>query len=775
MKIHTSPKPLPCLLLALFTLLAGCSLAPPPGVERLDRARTADGSSVELPRNWDESDFRQGSPLDLTFTAQGLAGPLAVYVASTSLTFRARVNGRFVDETGSANSPVINVASYRSTPAFRVPAEFLRSGENTLTLELNAPEGSRYRTLGILYSGPAELVEKLAFRRWLAFHAGPMAMGVILFAIGLVSLGLWSGRRDRDLFMLLACGSLLWAFQIFLYQWPTQLLPGRHWAVFTMSMYAWWPILLTVFFLRFAYRHSRALERFGMAIAAVAAPVLYVGSNLGWGLQASIGVRLCVLVFISIGLLRLLRYALELRTKTGYLLFVAGSIGVFVAIFDFIRSLYPDSDRVLILNPYSGVAVVLLTGWMLLERYHKAYADFEMLNRDLEQRVDEANVELHQRLEQVDAARTAAEQANVAKSRFFAAASHDLRQPLHSLGLFASALRETVGSAEGRDLAHRIGDSIGALDRLFDELLDVSRLDAGVVEVHRRNLALQPLFDRLESEFAGAAASKGLRLRFVPSALAVKSDRTLLERILTNLVSNALRYTVAGGVLIGARRRGSRVVVQVKDSGVGIPDHERELIFDEFYQIGNPGRDRRKGLGLGLAIVRRLTVLLDHPLTVRSVVGRGSCFALELPQADGLPDEGLAEERPGERIFDGERALVLDDDPDICDATERLLNSWGFDVRTAHGLDDAMARLDSGFTPNIVVADLRLGESKDGIGAIARLRERLARPVAALLISGDIGARELARVKESGLLLLTKPVAPAKLRSALHALLSPQR
>jgi len=452
---------------------------------------------------------------------------------------------------------------------------------------------------------------------------------------------------------------------------------------------------------------------------------------------------------------------------------VAGSIGVFVAIFDFVRSLYPDSDRVLILNPYSGVAVVLFTGWMLLERYHKAYAEFELLNRDLEQRVDQANVELHRRLEQVESARAAAEQANVAKSRFFAAASHDLRQPLHALGLFASALRDVVGTSVGHDLVGRIGDSIGALDRLFDELLDVSRLDAGVVEVRRANLALQTLFDRLESGFVGEAVAKGLQLRFVPTVLAVNSDPILLERVLTNLVSNALRYTQRGGVLVGARRRGPQVRVQVWDTGAGIPDDQRTLIFDEFYQIGNPGRDRRKGLGLGLAIVRRLTVLLDHPLTFRSVAGRGSCFEVTLPAADAPVVAAPMEERaPPASVFALARALVIDDDPDICEATCRLLAGWGVDVRTAHGPVEAFDHLRQGFAPDVLLADLRLGQTIDGIGLVEQLRERLGTDVPALLISGDTGARELARVKGSGLLLLTKPVAPARLRSSLHALLT---
>jgi signal transduction histidine kinase/CheY-like chemotaxis protein len=773
MNFHAGPKRGVSWLLSLaVTLLAGCSLAPPTGVDRLDRAQGADGPVITLPHSWNETEFIQGTRVDLTFGVAALAEPTSVYVARTGLTFRASVNGRFIDETGDANSPPINIASYRSTPTFRVPVKFLRIGPNTLTLELFAPAGSRYRQLGILYVGPAELVEELAFRRWLAFHAGPMAMGVILFAIGLVSLGLWSGRRDQDLFMLLTCGSLLWALQILLYQWPTPLLPERHWGVVIMSLYAWWPVLLGVFFLRFAYRQSRSLEWFAVAIAVTAAPALYLGDDFGWGLQASIGVRLCVLVFIGIALAAVLRYALELRTKTGYMLFVAGSIGVFVAIFDFVRSLYPDSDRVLILNPYSGVAVVLFTGWMLLERYHKAYAEFELLNRDLEQRVNQANVELHRRLDQVESARAAAEQASVAKSRFFAAASHDLRQPLHSLGLFASALRGVVGTSEGHDLVGRIGDSIGALDRLFDELLDVSRLDAGVVEVRRANLALQPLFDRLETGFVGEAVAKGLQLRFVPTTLAVNSDPILLERVLTNLVSNALRYTHRGGVLVGARRRGARVRVQVWDTGAGIAEDQRALIFDEFYQIGNPGRDRRQGLGLGLAIVRRLTVLLDHPLSVRSIAGRGSCFEVTLPVADGPVDATSREEgAPPASVLGVARALVIDDDPDICEATRRLLAGWGVEVRIAVGPEEAIACVREGFAPDVVLADLRLGHAVDGIGVVEQLRARLGR-VPALLISGDTGARELARVKESGLLLLTKPVAPARLRSALHALLT---
>jgi signal transduction histidine kinase len=747
-------------------------MAPGPGIERLDRAQLGDGAPVTLPQSWTHGGLPPGTRLTFTFRVSEGTDSIAVYVTRTTLAFRASVNGRFVYESGDRDSTPISISSHRATPTFRVSRDLVHPGVNELVLDLAVPARSHFKELGILFVGDADAIEALAFRRWLGFHAGPMAIGLILFAIGLVSLGLWAGRRDRDLFMLLAAGSLLWALQIALYQWPTPLLPGVHWGLFTLSMYMWWPVLLGVFFLRFAYRGSPWLERFAAALVVVAAPILYAGYAGGWIAQASIGLRLCVLVFVGFGLVAILRYALELRTWTGFALFGAGLLSVGVAIFDFVRSLTPAADRVLILNPYSGLSIVLFTGWMLLERYHKAYAEFEMLNRDLEQRVDAANVELHRRLEQVESARASAEQANIAKSRFFAAASHDLRQPLHSLGLFATALREAVTNREGRELVQRIGDSIGALDRLFDELLDLSRLDAGTVEVRLRNVALQSLFDRIAQDFFAEAAAKELRLRFHPTPLAVRTDPVLLERVLANLVSNAIRYTQHGGVLVGARRRGGRVFVQVWDTGVGIAADQRELIFDEFYQVSNPGRDRRRGLGLGLAIVRRLTSLLGLPLALRSEPGRGSCFELELPPATGPVDgPGVPEPADAHLSFAGRRALIVDDDADICEATAGLLARWGFEARAVPGDAAARRAVVNGFVPDLILADLRLGEATDGIGVVEGLRRQCGRGIPALLISGDTGARELARVRESGLLLLTKPVAPARLRSALHALL----
>ena len=225
-----------------------------------------------------------------------------------------------------------------------------------------------------------------------------------------------------------------------------------------------------------------------------------------------------------------------------------------------------------------------------------------------------------------------AEEANLSKSRFLAAASHDLRQPIHALGMFVGALARHPMTDEMRRLVEQIEGSVGAMDGLFNSLLDISKLDAGVVQSHVRSFAIGPLLQRISDEFAGEAQRKGLRLTLCPCSAFVASDPVLLERILRNIVSNAVRYTDQGRILVGCRR-GPRLSVQVWDTGRGIAQADRERVFQEFYQVDNFERDRAKGLGLGLAIVRRLTLLLDHPLELRSQIGRGSVFKLSLPTA----------------------------------------------------------------------------------------------------------------------------------------------
>ena len=753
MKIHAfrGVRSLGCLLVLALPLvvIAMGGDGGSPAADRLATltAGTLDGRAVQLPIEWPRGHgpLLQPARLELRFTVSDPTEPLGVFVTDTSLVFRASINQAFVADTGGRDARIINPLSYRSTAFFRVPPGLLRTGENLLTFELEMPEGSSYADFYPVIVGDANDVERLVQRRWLAFHGGPVLVGTVLFVVGLVALGLWRGRRDGQLFLLLSVGTMLWGALTFLQQWPTPLLPRPHRGVLIFSLYIWYPLLIAVFFLRFAYRYSMLLERIAMVVAAVAAPALYAASQLGVLTEATIALRAVVLIYVLVALIAVARYALQLRTLTGYTLFAMAAVCVGTGMRDFYMDLVSSGERVLVLGPYSGAALVLFVGWLLLERYHKAYAEFEMLSRDLELRVAAANVELHRRIEQVEAARATAEQANVAKSRFFAAASHDLRQPLHSLGLFASALRDVVGNPEGRDLVRRIGDSIGALNRLFDELLDISRLEAGTVEVRRRDIALQPLFDRLTDELGADALEKGLRLRFHPTTLAVNTDPTLLERVLANLVSNAIRYTRDGGVLIGARRRGQSVELQVWDSGIGIPLEQHPKIFEEFYQVANPARDPRQGLGLGLAIVRRLTALLGMPLDFRSVMGRGTCFMVRLPRAAGPITSEPPEEPPeSDRHFDGRRALVIDDDVAICEATVHLLDRWGFESRAAAHFAQACEQIDAGFAPDVILADLRLAEDNDGIRTV---EQAAGTPAARRAGVADLGRHRRARTR----------------------------
>ena len=433
-------------------------------------------------------------------------------------------------------------------------------------------------------------------------------------------------------------------------------------AVLILSMYAWFPTLVAVFFMRFAYRRILAFEYVAAAVAVAAAPLLYLGAAFDQFGPASIAVRATVLSVISVALVAVLRYALLARTVEGTVLLAIGALCVVSAIRDFVLSLTSDELQPVYLTTYTGVLLILFAGWMLLQRYHRAYAAYEAFAQELDQRVQEVSGELRRRLAEVQAAREEAEQASLAKSHFFAAASHDLRQPLHSLGLFAAALGSHVSGTEGRQLVRHVGESIEALKRLFEELLDLSRLDAGHVRVELDDLALQDIFDRLSIEFHAEAVSRELRLRFAPTRLAVHSDAALLHRVLANLVSNALRYTRSGGVLVGARRRGQRAWIEVYDTGVGIAATEQSRIFDELYQVDNPGRDRSQGLGLGLAIVRRLTQLLGHQLTLISAPGQGSRFGLWLPRAVGAADPiSSTVEHHLPKTFAGKRVLLVDD------------------------------------------------------------------------------------------------------------------
>lgn len=374
--------------------------------------------------------------------------------------------------------------------------------------------------------------------------------------------------------------------------------------------------------------------------------------------------------------------------------------------------------------------------------------------------------------EALERARGAAEEASRAKSRFLAAASHDLRQPIQAAALFVAALRQRAEGEELRGLVGQLGECLSSTQELLDQLLDMSRLDAQLLRNEPVEIALGDLFERLELEFAQPAVEQGLRFRIAATSLFVRVDPLLLFRILQNLVANALRYTHRGGVLLGARRRGARVRISVHDSGVGIPQDKLELVFQEFLQLGNPARDRTRGLGLGLAIVKRLAGLMELPLGLESTRGVGSHFWVEVPLVE-VSEETLprlpsadVEARRGRRL-EGRCIALLEDDASLLAALLAYLTGEG--ARVVSGLDRAelSRRLDeSQCEPEALVVDYGL-RGETGVEAADALSARLGRALPTVILTGDTDPVRLREVEASGHCLLHKPTEPSQLVSAL--------
>ena len=369
-----------------------------------------------------------------------------------------------------------------------------------------------------------------------------------------------------------------------------------------------------------------------------------------------------------------------------------------------------------------------------------------------------------------DEARQAAVKANADKSLFLASASHDLRQPVHAQALFLEVLSETPLENFQKDLLANARLAASASSELLDALLDFSRLEAGVVTPVLRPFFIQDIFQKIENELAPMAEAKGLVYRCRETLSACFSDPALIELILRNLTSNAIRYTLEGGVLVGARQRTGLLVVEVWDTGLGIEPEQHEAIFQEFHQLNNPARDRRKGLGLGLAIAKGLTDRLGHKLTLRSRPGHGSVFRLEIPVYTGviaavnLPDSSKIS-------LIGKKALVLDDDPLALQSMGSLLQSWGMACELASAVDEAVGK-SKHCRPDIIITDYRLSEERTGAQAIALISLELGEQVPALIVTGDTSPQRLREASASGVPLLHKPANPDDVRRLINQALA---
>ena len=421
----------------------------------------------------------------------------------------------------------------------------------------------------------------------------------------------------------------------------------------------------------------------------------------------------------------------------------------------------------------AGELVLIISFTTILARTYR-----QALQRaiDLKVQADELLVQLRIEKQAAEAARQEAEVANRAKTQFFTAASHDLRQPLHAMGLFAEALRQRVHEPEVAQLVNSINESVDALEGLFSELLDITRIDNGGVEVHEQHFAVDDILRKLRLNFEPGAFEKGLSLRLRSGERVVFADPLLVERILRNLVSNAIRYTNDGSVLVSCRQRGDRVLLQVWDTGIGIPDAERVRIFEEFYQVPNTGvvsPEQRKGLGLGLAIVKRLAELMHAPLSVQSQAGRGTVFTLELPV--GKAPRALAPPVPGKGpvgiTLEGRLVVIVEDEPAVRGGLEVLIKGWGASIASFDSVAASSKwALESDPTivkPDLLIVDYRLEDGLNGVDAIKALRARFGAAVPAILVTGSTMTGHEMEAQLHNFHLLIKPVVPNKLRAMI--------
>lgn len=414
----------------------------------------------------------------------------------------------------------------------------------------------------------------------------------------------------------------------------------------------------------------------------------------------------------------------------------------------------------------------------LEERVKERTADLEYSNDRLRQEIEAKTLTesaLHKSERQLYKAKQAAEQANDSKTRFLAAASHDLRQPLQAITSSTELLTVKNRNPELAGSIKQLRKATSAMRELLEKLLDVSEIDAGRLSTKLTVFPINKLLGELQGQFQQIALEKGIDLKRVPCSVLVHSDPALMRIILQNLISNAIKYTRRGRVTIGCRRRGGLLRICIYDTGIGITEDEQEVIFEEFYQLDNPARDRKQGTGFGLAIVQRVSDLLKHPLHVRSVPGKGSCFAVDVPMSERR--ESVLAGKPDTTLFEGAatatRALLLiDDDEIVLDANRMLLDMLGYHVIAVTGAEAAINSIASGpQQPEIIISDYRLPGTCKGTELISELRTRADRQIPAIILTGDITLSDDRDLWPDKCVLVQKPVSADKLQQVIKQLL----
>lgn len=678
----------------------------------------------------------------------------AIYAGRLPPDHDLRINGQRVSglDLGTRAALPRSVVSHWSA----LPPSLLHAGVNEMTLDVamhRFPGGISALTLG-----PEEALYPRYRITKLLQESSPHALNLAVVGLAFFALGVWWLRRSERVMGFFGVLMLIVSVRNLGYYASDGLLPAWLGSLIFFIVQCATAALLAAFAIvqTTPSPHRRPLRAVMLVLLAVVALGMVASGTDRMPYLRSWTYPLLILVHLT-SAWRLWRQAEGLSARWRRGLVIGGAVLLVCGIHDYLfNAAYLPVDDMFWL-PFATPLMMVTVAWLLLQRLVQGMALTERHGVELESRVQERTRDL--------------QMANAAKTRFVAAASHDLRQPVAAIGLLTGLLREQVSIDGGtRRLLDRLGDAVAALERLLKGLLDLSRFDAGAVDVRPAVVPLQPLFDAVAAHEQEGAASKGLRLRWRGGHLAVHSDRVLLEQILRNLVNNAVRYTERGGVLVSARRVGAtQVLLQVRDTGVGIAADRQQQVFEEFVQLDNPARESSRGLGLGLSLVRRGAELLGVPLALWSQPGRGSCFSLRLARVEvaAHPAPMLA---PGPLRLAGRRLVVVEDDESVRESLRLRLEGWGAQVQAYAGVQPLRQALERGAMPqrpDLLVSDQRLPDGDSAMVAVSLATVHARVPV--LVITGDTAPADLARLVAQGWPVLHKPFDGDALFAALLA------
>ncbi|MDB5861854.1 MAG: hypothetical protein JWQ76_5543 [Ramlibacter sp.] len=713
----------------------------------------AEWQPVTLPDNWKQTRPQGSSSVwyRVAFDPRGIDAP-AVLIPRLATNGRVLLNGSMLwDGQPAADG---TTRSWNAPLLLDLPVALLRPSGNELQVQVSGPARYRAGLSQIHLASVGELAPAARSRQFWQ-HDGAMVSSAVSAVAGLLMLMMWWATRRRDaMYLYFGLAILVWAARnsnLFLDALPLSL---DQWAVLVFLGHTWFNALFGLFVLRFCGLRWRWVERALWAYAVGNTLVLASGaaSSIEWAMavMAAPGTLLYVLL---VGLL--LRKGWRERSVESALMAASTITFVVLSLRDglLLSSKLPYDGYYI--SHYTGVLMLVCIVWSLVARLMTALRDVERLNVDLERRVDERTHEL--------------QTAMAAKSRFLAAASHDLRQPVAAIGLLVGLLRERSPASAPLAMIDRIDEAVASLEALLKGLLDLSRLESGTVKPRIEHVALQPLFDAVAAHERALAQDQGRQLRWRPTRLAVRTDPVLLEQILRNLVSNGLRHSNRGGVLVTARKRaGERVLLQVWDTGYGIAPEQQAAVFEEFVKLDNPARERARGLGLGLSIVKRCTRVLDCDLTLRSRPGRGSCFSLELPAAH-LPQVAAPAAAAARQPLAGWQVIVVEDDPAVREALRLRILQWGAEVSEFDGIPSLRQAL---VARDLVAADLVVTDNRLAAGGAAQVVQMVRLhlgSVPALVVTGDTSPQVIATLAGGGLPVLHKPFRTEELLSAIRA------